>query len=151
MLEKDQELISTLELLLEAYKLGFSTFSSPVNSLLRIMIDLSLKLRNLFQEGGQRWDHPANKSIRFMDGINSPWIPDALGNPRQISQGTFQKQAEDPLLSQFFEKIALDLVQIKRLQSLPENLYSSDETKKPKKKIKPESYHFFRRTREKRR
>lgn len=149
-LEKDQELMETLHQLLEAYKLGFSTFSSPVNPLMRIMIDLALKLSNLFKEGRERWDHPVNKSIRFLDGISGPWEADALGNPRQIYSRVPQKSAYDPQLAEFFSNLALDLVLIKRSKFLPKDLYSFKDRNYRRDKPKKASYHYFRRTRDKR-
>lgn len=150
LLEKDQELVDTLNQLLEAYRLGFSTFSSPVNPIMRVVIDLILKLRNLFKEGGSKWDHPPNKSIRFLDGISAPWVPDALGNPKQISFRDRPSFAQDAQLSQYFEKIALQLTEIKRSKTLPKNLYSFGNRQDPKKQINKSNYHYFRRTRDKR-
>lgn len=145
--EFDKKIVALLETLLEAYKTGFSFSSSPVSLTLRVVIDLVLKLKNMFQEGRQRWHHAANKSIKFMDGISAPWVPDELGNPRQISSRVLSKTADDPQLAEFFGKLALDLVQIQRLESLPEHLYCFEQKPQSKKKIKPASYHFFRRTR----
>jgi hypothetical protein len=150
LLEKDRELVETLDLLREAYKLGFSTFSSPVRPIIRVMIDLALKLSNLFQQGSTRWDHPRNKSIRFFDGINARWIPDELGNPRQSSSRIPQKIADDPRLSKYFRKLALDLIKIQTAEGFPKDLYSLGKTDKPQDNIKPATYQYFRRTHKKR-
>jgi len=136
---------------LEAYKLGYSISSSPVRPLIRVMIDISLKLKNLFQEGQESWEHRRTPALKFFDGFSAPWIPDELGNPLQSKRRFPQKFAYDPKLSDFFGKLAQSLVQIQLSEQAPKDLYSFGEPQKVQKKIKHESYHFFRRTRDKRR
>lgn len=152
LLEEDQRLLEIFQQLAEAYSLGYSISSSPVTLYLRAMIDLSLKLSNLFETGGTTWDRKVNKTLQFFDGETGlPWQPDALGNPRQrMFREKPSESAWSPQLSEYFREMAKDLVLIKRSKLLPKHLYCSEKTENLKKKIKQKSYHFFRRTRYKR-
>jgi hypothetical protein len=135
-----------IELLQAAQTSCYSIKSSPVVvPLFEVMIDLSLKLKDQFQQRGIFWEGRNNPSIKFLD------ISDALGNPKSVKLWDDRRRAENPQLAKYFGKLALDLIRIKNLQDLPKDLYSNGKTcKSPSEKLKPESYHFFRRTRAKR-
>lgn len=144
-LEGLAELKSQLDLAIES---GFSVASpnsSPVlSTLIEIMMDLSLKLRNKLQEGRTPWQGRKNPGIKFLDQA------DELGNFKSIKLKFPQQIGYDPRLSKYFENLAQELSQIRRLKGLPEHLYRSDKPEARQEKRNKSSYHFHRRLRQRR-
>lgn len=127
MLDKDL-LDSWIEILQRAKTVGFSTLSSPVEPLLEVMVDLSLQLKNLLQEGRVTWEARSNKSLKF-----SQFQVDALANPKVIRSEKQRHSAWDPSISTFFEETAKILIALKTKHQLPEHLYCKGRDAKPSK------------------
>lgn len=140
MLELDR-INSLIEILQLAKSVGYSIHSSPVQPLIEVTIDLLLKLSNLFQQRGIFWEARKNPSIKFLD------ISDSLGNPKSIKLFERSRLAENPQLSEYFRKKAVELSRIKSLKDLPQDLYPYGQDRKKPPKISSKEHHFFRRTR----
>jgi hypothetical protein len=141
----EMRLKTVVELLSEALKTGYSIGSSPVEPLIEVMVDLALQVKNSLQEGLVSWELRSNKILKF-----SKTEIDALSNPKVLSSEVERHRAWDPLLSNFFGKIATDLIVVKQTHKLPENLYSSskrgDQDRHPgQQKINTAVYQFHRR------
>jgi hypothetical protein len=132
----------------EAKQFGFSFPSSPIEPLLEVMVDLSLQLSNLLQEGMRTWEHRSNKTLKF-----SETQVDALANPKVITSEKRRNLAWDPLIAHFFKELSQTLVRLKQSHQLPKDLYSygsrcaESNRQKHSAKLKPSVYHFYRRTR----
>lgn len=129
----------------EALETGYSIGSSPVEPLIEVMVDLALQVKQSLQEGLVSWELRRNKILKF-----SKTQVDALSNPKVLTSEVERHRAWDPLLSNFFGKIATDLVLVKQTHKLPENLYSSSQrgsqNRQPRQqKINSAVYHFRRR------
>lgn len=129
-----------IEMLSEAKKFGFSFTSSPVELLLELMVDLALKLRTQFKEGSTTWEARRNEGLKF-----SETQVDALNNPKVLKIRYVQKQAWDPQLSLFFEKLAETLIKVKHSKKLEEDLYSPKAPEGRHQKIDRRVYQYFRR------
>ena len=140
MLDRDQ-IKFQIEILTEALNMGYSSPSSPVEPLIEVVIDLLLKLGNVLQEGRAFWKGRKNPSIKFLD------FADELANPKSIKIWDRRESAWNPELAKYFKQVALDLTKIKRFHELPEHLYCSDQSVKRKDKVNQKTYHFYRRTR----
>lgn len=105
-----EELAELLELLETARSQrtgGYSFESSPLIPLLEILIDLNLRVAELFREGGRLEDKP-NPSIKELD------VSDALGNAKMIKIFERPKWAHaDPQISFIFRRTAERLVLFK--------------------------------------
>jgi len=117
-LDKDR-LDLWIETLTRAKTVGFSTLSSPVEPLLEVMVDLSLQLKNLLQEGTVTWETRSNKSLKF-----SEFEVDALSNPKVIRSEKQRNTAWDPSISFYFKELAETLIRLKTDHKLPKDLYS---------------------------
>lgn len=145
MLLDEHRLGILIETLVRAKEIGFSCSSSPVLPLLEVMIDLALKLKEQLQQGSTFWSERFNPGLKFLETHQ-----DALGNPKSIKLEFRRFVACDPQLANYFSQLAQDLIQVKRLQRLPEHLYCTAKQEAAPQKIKPSCYHFFRRTQKRR-
>lgn len=143
----ETQIDSLIEVLLQAKTIGFSISSSPIEPLLEVMVDLSLKLQEAFQEG-RAWEARTNKLLKF-----STTDVDSLGNPKVITSEKPRTIAWDPSSSLFFKELAQTLVRLKTTKRLPKDLYSngkpasgSSQQEQPVNR-KTAVYHFYRRTR----
>lgn len=137
-----------IETLTRAKAAGFSMLSSsPVEPLLEVMVDMSLQLKNLLQEGRVTWEARSNKSLKF-----SQFQVDALANPKVISSEKQRHTAWDPSISFFFQELAQTLILLKTKHQLPKDLYSKGRAAQSSKQKeqhlnKGAVYQFRRRTR----
>lgn len=147
LLDKDL-LDSWIEILQRAKTIGFSTLSSPVEPLLEVMVDLSLQLKNVLQEGTVTWEARSNKTLKF-----SEFQVDALSNPKVIRSEKQRTHAWSPSISLYFEELAKTLIRLKTTHLLPEDLYSKGKpaagSDRQEQQIKNLTtvHHFRRRTR----
>jgi hypothetical protein len=125
-------LIRTLE---TAKSSGYSSLS-PVVPIMETMIDLSLQI-GLLLGGEGWWDRRKNpEPVGFAH-------QEHFANPKLIWKQFPGKRAFNPQLSKFFGDLAKALVVIKTTGKVPPFMGSKSSI--PHKRIKPESYHFFRR------
>lgn len=129
-----------IEILTEAKQVGYSLSSSPAELLLELMVDCALKLRNQFQEGIGTWALRKNPELKF-----SQKEVDSLSNPKVLRIQTREPSTFNPQLSLFFEKIAQQMIQVKRLKDLPKDLYSSKGPQGGHQKVDHSVYQYFRR------
>lgn len=140
-----EELSFLVETLRSALSRAYSISSSPVEPLIEVMVDIALQLKKTLKEGLVPWELKSNKSLKF-----SETKVDSLANPLVISTEKQRHTAWDPQLSNFFGELAKDLILVKRLHDLPQNLYSYGKARKQdcqpgQQRIKAAEYHFFRR------
>lgn len=139
------DLIVTLQ---DADKIGYQILSSPVEPLIEVMVDLSLKLREKLKTGDAFWERRFNKTLTF-----SKTEVDVLNNPKIFRSEVQRNKAWDPALSLFFEKLAQDLIRLKMSHKLPKDLYSYGKQRASSDRIKIASksitsnYQYRRRTR----
>lgn len=153
----DKSLKGLIETLQSALKTGYSLSSFPAQPLLELMIDASLQLGNLAEEGGP-WTEVSNPSLEFLEkplrlrsgrlsGIRAT-IPDLLGNVAQKRRKPAVQMMTDPKLPKFFKELASTLVQIKQTRKLPTHLYCEEGERRrdqPVKKITPNAYWYLKR------
>jgi hypothetical protein len=139
------QLEELIAILIEAKNIGFSARSSPIEPLLELMIDLSLKLKNLFEFGETKWTGKKNPVIKF-----SEKFVDSLGNPKQITLWFAKERAQSPQLAQYFGKLAEEILLIKQRHEIPTPFHvEKGGLLRMPKKISTKSYHYYRRTQNK--
>lgn len=143
----------------DALLMGFDlSLSFPAEPLIEFMIDASLRLRKLLQEGGA-WAEVNNPELEFFDkpakfrtsGLHSGCRVtkvDDLANVQNKQTGDGPPPMYDPILEVFFQNLANTLVQIKRTHNLPRHLYCQEGEQRrydPATKITPETYRYLKR------
>jgi hypothetical protein len=139
------------DILNQALRQGFESISSPIEPLIQLMIDLSLQLKFLFGDQQTYWTGKKNPGLRFLDTEQ-----DSLGNPKQIRINFPGKRAYDEGLEEYFSDLAEELAYIaskKRLPSDLRDIFLDEPVQRHssrRRKLTPQNYHYFRRTRKKR-
>lgn len=140
----ENQLSLLIETLLRAKTFGFSISASPVEPLIEVMVDLSLQLRNLLKEGKSPWQQKLNPELKFLEQA------DELGNFKSLKLLKPTQPAFEPEVSEWFSRLAQDLIAVKTHHHLPKNLYSFGKGDNgPHRKQRPQVYHYFRRIRQK--
>jgi hypothetical protein len=103
----DEKLGSALRAIQEAYSLGFSFSSSPIDLLLETGIDLSLILAEAYRVG--QTERQTNPEVKFDYGKSDP-----LGNPLSRKVFKTRRVLEDQAAAKFFKQLARLLVLLKR-------------------------------------
>jgi hypothetical protein len=140
-LDQDQ-LTEIIDLLTEAKRIGFSSRSSSIQPLLELMVDLSLKLKEMFKEPKIFWEPRKNQGLRFSQRYSDP-----LGNPKQIRINFPGEWAYSDELSEYFEELTLKIIFIKTYHRIPQDFHDLERSSAISKKISTKNYHYFRRTR----
>lgn len=99
----------SLKSLIEALKIarlhGFSSISSPIESLLEAATDICLLLRSSFLEG--------QRAIKTNPRLKELDVSDALGNPKMVKIFKRRSTWWSPELSEIFKKLATFFVMVK--------------------------------------
>lgn len=109
MLEEEQSLKQTIEILQIALKTGFASNSSPIGYLCDAASDICLQLARILTSGQK--EPKKNPGIKFLD------VSDALGNPKSIKVFPKRKTYWNPEQSTFIKNLASFFIKVKNFDN----------------------------------